>query len=198
MRTLDAVLRNFGGVDRESSIGPDVEESSQSETQNSEAAYIKGVYDTLARAGAMMEEALEFAESEISSARAIWTTECAARLSAEAAAGRERLEQRLADSLLRAILPFIDEYQQTRLISAMTDELRALIGAKPFLKVSITGPGQHLASIADALGATGEALTFVSSEEARITAKIGETFLSADLAAWADRIAQKLPELDHV
>jgi|GEM_PF-662268 len=121
--------------------------------------------------------------------RARWSAEESERLAVAFAAAAETLVATVAEASSRALVPFVTSRARERAITDLVATLGGLLADRRHPVVTVSGPRDLVAELANRLGPRGDGLTFEPSDRPDVRVTADSTIIETQLAAWLDRLA---------
>lgn len=122
--------------------------------------------------------------------RSRWSREESERLAQALAAASETLMSTVSDATSRVLLPFLTARARERAIADLVVTLETLLADGKHPVVTVAGPRDLVAEIADRLGARAEGVTFQPSERPDVRVVADSTIIETQLATWLGRLAE--------
>jgi len=121
--------------------------------------------------------------------RARWSREESGRLAEAITAADKAMVSSVSDAVSRTLLPFLTARARERAIADLVATLDALLADGKHPVVTVSGPRDLLAEVADRLGDRADGITFQPSERPDIRVVADSTIIETQLAAWLGRLA---------
>jgi hypothetical protein len=122
--------------------------------------------------------------------RSRWSREESERLAQALATASETLFATVSDATSRVLLPFLTARARERAIADLVVTLESLLADGKHPVVTVAGPRDLVAEIADRLGVRAEGVTFQPSERPDVRVVADSTIIETQLATWLGRLAE--------
>lgn len=155
-------------------------------------AYARGRRDGAADAGERWERtrAADLAgfEDRLAEERRLWTETESDRLAGEIRQAMQALEEGIAASVARILLPFVSESVRRRALDELSETLTALLtgGVRTLV---VNGPLDLVEPLKAKLGPYAQAVEFRPADGPDIVARSRDTVVETQIGAWLDRLA---------
>lgn len=121
--------------------------------------------------------------------RARWTAEESERLALAFTAAAETLVATVSEASSRALVPFVTGRARERAVTDLVATLGGLLADGRHPVVTVSGPRDLVAEIANRLGPRADGLTIEASDRPDVRVTADSTIIETQLAAWLDRLA---------
>jgi hypothetical protein len=135
-----------------------------------------------------LDEAHAAFDARLAQERAAWAAAEGASLAERLAEGLATLRSGVEDAVAAILAPFVEDALRTHAVAALREALAPILsaGASPSLRIS--GPGDLITALRDALGPAAGAAVLEPGEGPDVRVVADRTLLETQLQAWSARI----------
>lgn len=129
-------------------------------------------------------------EEQLATERANWAEQQGGQLAKQIETGLHELEERIAESAGRIMLPFLTEALREQMMAGLAEVFTSLLQNRQNATIRVSGPKDMLAALSNGLGDKGSSVEFVSNDAIDVSILVGETLVETQLEAWIRHLAQ--------